>query len=233
VVGENQKQIRVVVFIFVFTLSVALMSAAPVRGWVDIILSPLENLLTISADDSVNDPELLAENETLIARITELEQEARATKESAILAEVISFSADPYERRVILNKGSLSGIKKGQAVLASNSFIGIVSDTQERRAVVQLLNDPQFKAIAKTKAGTEGLLFGQFGAITMTRIPKDAAISVGDSIFTVGEAGTVRSGLFVGKVRELQPDSRLLQTAFIEPVVSLNDIRAVSVLKDN
>jgi rod shape-determining protein MreC len=120
------------------------------------------------------------------------------------LAQLIDVDLDPFRHRVVLNVGSDTGVKVGQAVLDATGVMGQVIEVLPHTATVILPN-----------------------------IPVSADIAVGDKLVTSGLGGTFPGGFPVGEIVNLKADeSGMFATAQVKPAASLDRSGEVLLLRE-
>lgn len=136
-----------------------------------------------------------------------------------------------------INKGTLSGIKTGDAVLYGNYIVGIISNAYPTYSVVKTILDPDFSVSAYEIVSNEisyvtgdAALAAQ-GKCKMANLAADAAVSYGSIISTAGISGSIPKGLIIGTVEEIESDPTSVSNyAVITPGVDVNSISECLVL---
>jgi rod shape-determining protein MreC len=163
----------------------------------------------------------------------------------AVVAEVIDGNAGNFSRAFRISKGSSSGIGLDMAVVVGAAgkaaLVGKVVRVSSGSAVVQRIDDPEFGAGAQLvqgdKFGPTGLATGQrdsnllrFSVVGDTLAVK---LEKGDVAVTLGAPGEpFPKGLVIGTiVREVGTGGAIARDASLRPVVDLDAITVVKVLK--
>jgi rod shape-determining protein MreC len=197
--------------------------------------------------------ELLEEREQLVseaARIASLEREVaelqatldlRATTSfTTVAAQVVARDFAIDRRYIILDVGSVDGVKIGDVVIgAGASLAGRVVQVSEQSCQVRLLTDPEFSVTSEVAAtGAIGQVRGR-GANPLAFDDVDAQrqVLVGAEVTTSGIelSPTLRSafprGLSVGRVVAVNTvTSAVLQSADVEPTLDLDSVRTLLVI---
>jgi len=131
-----------------------------------------------------------------------------------------------------ISAGDEEGVEVGQPVLVAKMMVGLIKSTSSHQSVVSLLSHNTTSPIlVKTKNGAEGLIVGDGKNILLTEISKEAEVSVGDLVVTVGQE-QVRSQLVVGRVQQLiDRPSAPIKEAIISQEVSFYEASMVEVLQ--
>ena len=172
--------------------------------------------------------------------------------EKKVFAEVIGESVDNFHHVLLINKGSLAGIRRNFPVVLRRGVVGRVQAVTAMESLVQLIVDRRHRfpvLIERTRervvlegdAGRlklvtqdRGIVFGSGQGLQMNRIRMLADVQAGDRVVTSGLGGIFPKGLLVGVVTEVRHERHeLFQSAVIRPAVDFNRIEGVFViLKD-
>lgn len=182
--------------------------------------------------------DLLSENANLRKRLAEAE---------AVIAQQNYIDTRTYNlvaarpvglgRYLKIDQGSQKGIKKDQAVITNDNYVGKIIEVSEKASLVQLLTDPDSKVSAFSigKAGrAKGVLTGQFGTeLLMDKILHEETISVSDLVYSEGTEGFLPRGLILGRVKEvLERENEIFKQAKIEQLFDIRDLELVFVIAE-
>ncbi|HOX97009.1 MAG TPA: rod shape-determining protein MreC [bacterium] len=157
---------------------------------------------------------------------------------SVLGAEVIGKSTSPYEQVLIINKGTIHGVKPGYpAVVGEGYLIGKIIVAHKTYSLLQLLIDNN-SAVAATVQNidkTSGVVNGEYGlSLRMNFIPQNENVVVGDKVISSGLEKYIPRGLLIGVVEELKSEQgELFKTADIKTMVDFNKITSLLILKSN
>ena len=116
-------------------------------------------------------------------------------------AEVISNGKDPLSDKLIINKGSQSGLNTGDAVLDQYGLIGQITQIQPFSAELTLITNSQTVVpVAVARTGVRSLLYGSGGAVNLRYFPVDADLRAGDVLLTSGLDSIYPEGIPVAKI---------------------------------
>ena len=197
--------------------------------------------------------ELITERDQLAAeaaRAASLEREVaelqatldlRATTSFAtVAAQVVARDFAIDRRSVILDVGSVDGVKVGDVVIgAGASLAGRVVQVSDRSCQVRLLSDPEFSVTAEVAStGAIGQVRGRAAnPLAFDDVDAQREILVGAAVTTSGIelSPTLRSafprGLAIGSVVAVNSvASAVLQSADIEPTLDLDSVRTLLVI---
>lgn len=153
--------------------------------------------------------------------------------------EAITISRDAADifGSYTINKGSLSGIKAGDAVLYGNYIVGIVSNAYPSHSVIKTILDPDFSVSANEIVSNEvsyvtgDASLAANGKCKMANLPTDSSVTYGSIIATAGISGSIPRGLIIGTVDEIEDElNSLSHYAVISPGVDVNNISNCLVL---
>lgn len=151
-------------------------------------------------------------------------------------AEVLYDAADPYTRKLIINKGLVAGIKPSSPVMDEHGILGQVTHVLPLVSEVTLVTDREHSIpVLNTRTGARGVAYGESGGapqLELRYMATNADIEVGDLLSTSGIDGVYPPGILVGRVSKVE---RRAETAFArilcEPVGRVQGVRHVMVLE--
>lgn len=158
--------------------------------------------------------------------------------QSFILANIISRKGlDIFSlgESVVINRGSLDGLKRGLVVVNSNGIIiGKILSTKESLSEICLVidNDCRLAIAVQGKEDTLGIAEGELGlTIKIDFIPQTADMTEGDIVITSGLEDNIPRGMVLGKVESVNSESnKLWQSATVDSLASFDNLTMVSVL---
>jgi len=153
-----------------------------------------------------------------------------------VTAEVLYDAADPYTRKLIVDKGMTHGVKASSPVMDEHGILGQVTRVLPLVSEVTLVTDREHSIpVLNTRTGARGVAFGEAGGAPLLELrfmATNADIEVGDLLSTSGVDGVYPSGIPVAKVTKVE---RRAETAFArilcEPVGHVQGARHVMVLE--
>ena len=174
--------------------------------------------------------ELEAENQELKQLLKWSETQAQL---ETVGADIVGQSPDNWQRMMIINKGSSSGIKKYMAVVTEQGLVGRVISVGSRSSVVQLITDSRSGIGVRDQSSREtGIMDGQNEEILRFEpMKEDAEVKVGDIMETSGLGGTCPPGIVIGTVSNLKKrSSGLTRLVEIKPFVKFSKLDQVLVI---
>ena len=188
--------------------------------------------LLVQARRSGQVEQLALENKQL----RELLSLSKRLESKGIAAEVLYDAADPYTRKLIIDKGMANGIKASSPVMDEHGILGQVTHVLPLVSEVTLVTDREHSIpVLNTRTGARGVAYGESGGAPLLELrfmATNADIEVGDMLSTSGVDGIYPPGVLVGKVTKVE---RRAETAFArilcEPVGRVQGARHVMVLE--
>ncbi len=129
-----------------------------------------------------------------------------------IPATIVSKSLSKAQGTVILNTGSLNGVKPGMPVITHHGLVGIIHSTSENFSIARTLQNVDLKLTVKSERTREHAIMKWDGeTLVLVNIPKTYKIQKGDRIITseissivpvpipvgvAGELGDIETGIF-------------------------------------
>ena len=150
-----------------------------------------------------------------------------------LAARVVGKDATNWFKTVLIDRGSLAGIRRNMPVVAPDGLVGRVVEVTPTAAKVQLITDPVSAAgglIQRTRV--IGIVSGSLGAGLKVRyLPLMADIVIGDEVVTSGMGGVFPKGIPLGRVVAAERRSgALFQEATLAPKVDLSRLEEVLIL---
>lgn len=150
---------------------------------------------------------------------------------------IVATEQSGYSHTYTLNRGSIHGIAKRNLVITAEGVVGYVSDVGTTWCQVTTLLDSSCEIGALfTRTQDIGVLEGDFalaanGACKIAYLSNDVQLSSGDSVVTSGIGGVFPSGLLLGHVSEIKPESHgISQYAVTTPAVDFSELKNVFVI---
>ncbi len=145
----------------------------------------------------------------LEAENTQLRKLLNATqriKNKATVAEILRVPHDPFNRKVLLDKGSMSGIEAGQAVVDDIGVVGQVTRNYPLASEVTLLTDRDHSVpVQVVRNGLRSIISGtgREGVLELRYMAINTDIQEGDMLVTSGIDGVYPPGLPVAVVSQI------------------------------
>lgn len=149
-------------------------------------------------------------------------------------AEVLYDAADPYTRKVIINKGQLQGVDLGSPVLDEAGVLGQVTRVLPLVSEVTLVVDRELSIpVLNVRTGARSVAYGDPGSgMELRFMGSNADVQQGDLLTTSGVDGVYPPGLPVATVGRIE---RRAESAFAKiycvPKAIVDGARHVIVVK--
>lgn len=157
---------------------------------------------------------------------------------STVAASVISRSQNKWNNEIEINKGTIHGVDKGDAVITPDGVVGRVTQAGPNYAIVTTVMDSSSViGIKVSRTGGTGLVEGDDELANnmqckLSFVDKNTPVIVGDIIETSGSGGIYPAGLVIGTVITVSAQrTGTLNYALIEPAVDFELLREVLVIK--
>lgn len=127
----------------------------------------------------------------------------------ALAAQVLYDAADPYSRKVIIDKGALAAVLPGAPVLDESGILGQVTRVYPLVSEVTLVTDRnQAIPVLNVRTGVRALAFGdsasRSGTLELRFIDANVDMVTGDLLTTSGVDGIYPPGLPVARVLKIE-----------------------------
>lgn len=155
----------------------------------------------------------------------------------ALAAQVLYEAADPYTRKLVIDKGQAQGIVAGSPVIDEAGVIGQVTRVHPVVSEVTLITDrDQAIPVLNTRTGQRSVAYGDpsgahAGSLELRFMAANADVQAGDLLTTSGVDGVYPPGLPVAKVDKIErrADSAFARI-YTQPQAGVNAARHVMVL---
>ena len=184
---------------------------------------------------NANQADLLLQENAQLRELLELRD--RVTTPGTA-AQVVYDAADPYSRRVVIDRGQLNGIVAGSPVIDSHGVLGQVTRVFPLSSEITLLIDrDQAIPVRNMRTGARSVAYGDpviahGGGMELRFMPSNADVQEGDVLSTSGMDGIYPPGLPVAKV--VRVDKRAdssFSRIYCAPLAKVYGVQYVMVLK--
>jgi rod shape-determining protein MreC len=162
-------------------------------------------LLATQASRSLQVEQLTLENQRLRELLVMRERISTTTTG----AQVLYDAADPYSRKVFIDRGQTHGIVAGSPVIDDSGVLGQVTRVYPLVSEVTMLIDrDQAIPVLNTRTGVRSVVYGQPGTegdgLELRYTLANADINEGDLLTTSGVDGVYPPGLPVGRITRVE-----------------------------
>jgi rod shape-determining protein MreC len=182
-------------------------------------------------------------------RISQLEEQALETQRlqrmlvlrenqasGFVAARVVGKDATSWFKTLLVDQGSLAGVRRNLPVLSPDGLVGRVVEVTPTAAKVQLVTDPMSASgglIQRTRV--TGIVSGNLGfGLRIRYLPLLADVVAGDEVVTSGMGGVFPKGIPLGRITSVERKSgALFQEAVLTPAVDLSRLEEVLILAES
>jgi rod shape-determining protein MreC len=125
-------------------------------------------------------------------------------------AEIVNIQLSSLRQRLLINRGAVNGVFKGQAVLDDKGLIGQTTHVGPWSAEVILITDPEHAVpvrVERTGLRTIAVGAADTTSLALPYLPGNADIKSGDLLVTSGLGGVFPEGYPVARVTEVHRDA--------------------------
>jgi rod shape-determining protein MreC len=196
-----------------------------------------------------------SENDALKQRVQELEVELQKKEDLAdenerlksllqlkneaaykvLAAQIIGRDPSAWFDSVIINRGSLDGVKLNMPIVNNGGLIGRVIAVSPLTAQVNLITKERIGGVIGELASSNALGVvsgnGKKELLEMGYVPGSIEVQVGEIVYTTGQDSIYPPGLRLGEVVEVRSGSATVtHQIFIQPSAKLYGMQEVAVL---
>ena len=148
-----------------------------------------------------------------------------------LAARVIGTGAGAGSKVVFVDRGSVSGVEKGMAVVTPDGIVGKVIAAFPVTSEVVLVTDSSFAAgVISQKGRVHGVLRGQgSGTCRIDSVQTEEKVEVGEWFYTSGDDRVFPKGMPAGQVKIVRPGSPF-QEIFLDPSGLQNGLEEVLIV---
>ena len=168
-------------------------------------LQQLRTQLTEQRQRAQQNEQLVLENQRLRGILNLQERQWPGT----LAAQVVYDAADPYTRKVVLDKGQSQGVQLASPVIDEFGVIGQVTRVFPMSSEVTLITDRDHAIpVVNVRTGARGVAYGETtrnaDALELRFMAANSDVTVGDMLTTSGVDGVYPAGLPVARVDKVE-----------------------------
>ena len=153
-----------------------------------------------------------------------------------LTASVIGQDSNQSVRSIIIDKGSVDGVRVGMPVESARGLVGQIFRTTQNSSQVVLINDSSSAVPARlgSSRATGILRGGGVGrSLTIDWIDLKHQIDVGEVVLTSGLGGRFPQDLVIGRVIDVdRREAELFQKAVVQTAVDFDSLEVLFVITD-
>ena len=125
-----------------------------------------------------------------------------------LTAEIVNIQLNSLRQRLLINRGAVNGVFKGQAVLDDEGLIGQTTHVGPWSAEVILITDPEHAVpVTIERTGLRTIAVGDATSLALPYLPANADVRNGDLLLSSGLGGVFPQGYPVARVTEVHRDA--------------------------
>jgi rod shape-determining protein MreC len=151
-----------------------------------------------------------------------------------LVAEIVRIQPDPFDRRVIIDKGSADGVEAGRPVVDASGLIGQITRVYPDSSEASLLTAKEQAAPVQNQRNGLRLIVSGTGTDNLLEVrylDMHADIKTGDVLVTSGIDGVYPPGIPTARVLRVEPPRQSpFATVICQPIGEIERHRHVLVL---
>lgn len=166
-------------------------------------------------------------------RLAELLDLKKTLDDPVAAAQVIGVDPTGWFKAVIVNKGTLDGIRVDMPVLSARGVVGrVVSVSQHYSKVLLIIDQNSAVDILVQRSRDRGMVKGMFSDVCrVDYLVSTSDVVVGDVVITSGLGGVYPKGLPVGQVTSVdETPGELFKEVLVKPAVDFSRLEEVLIL---
>jgi rod shape-determining protein MreC len=140
-------------------------------------------------------------------RLRDMREKTRGVAERALVASILNVDLDPFRHRVLLDKGALDGVFKGQAVLDGDGIFGQVTKVNAGTSEVIMISDAAHAIpVQSNRSGVRTIAVGtgDSSKLSLPFVTVESDLKVGDLLLSTGMGGVFPPGYPVARVTRVK-----------------------------
>lgn len=237
VLDTGRQYLAVAVYPFQYVMRMPRDALRQVTGWMDtadrirLEAEALRRQRIELAQLATNSAQLAEEN----SQLRRLLGASERSNDPAVLVELLYESREPFNQRLIIDRGQQAGLLAGMPLIDENGVVGQIVRSHAYSAEVALLTD---RAIAipvqNLRTGLRAIAFAGTvpGKLELRYLQADVDLEPDDVLVTSGLGGWFPAGLPVARVEQVTPDPTSGYARVIcQPTAGLDRYRHFLVLR--
>jgi rod shape-determining protein MreC len=165
----------------------------------------------------------------------EIRESLAGFRQSLITARVVGADAGTFYRSLILDKGSLDGVKPDMAVCDRfGNLVGrTIAPVSLKEAMVQLITDPESSvSVISATDRVVGIVSGRQGSLCNLKyiLSSVRGGQEEEELITTGFDKIYPAGIRVGRILSIKPTPSVFKEIVVKPYFSFSMLEAVAVL---
>jgi len=140
-------------------------------------------------------------------RLRDMRERTQGVAERVLVASILNVDLDPFRQRVLLDKGAVDGVFKGQAVLDGAGIFGQVTKVNAGTAEVILISDAAHAIpVQSNRSGVRTIAvgMGDSSKLSLPFVTVESDLKVGDLLLSTGLGGVFPPGYPVAQISKVK-----------------------------
>jgi rod shape-determining protein MreC len=163
-------------------------------------------------------------------RLRDMRARTTGVAEKVLVATILNVDLDPFRHRVLLDKGAVDGVFRGQAVLDGDGIFGQVTKVNAATSEVILISDAEHAIpVQSNRSGVRTIAVGT-GDLNKLQLPfvtVESDLQPGDLLLSSGLGGVFPPGYPVAKVAKVKRSGGTFAAVEARPTAGLDRSRDV------
>jgi rod shape-determining protein MreC len=163
-------------------------------------------------------------------RLRDMRENVSGIVERAIVASILNVDLDPFRHRVLLDKGAVDGVFRGQAVLDGEGIFGQVTKVNAATAEVILISDAEHAIpVQSNRSGVRTIAVGtgDENKLSLPFVTVESDLKAGDLLLSSGMGGVFPPGYPVALVTSIKRSGGTFAAVEARPTAGLDRAREV------
>jgi len=140
-------------------------------------------------------------------RLRDMRENSAGVADQVLVATILNVDLDPFRHRVLVDKGAVDGVFKGQAVLDADGIFGQIAQVQAKTAEIILISDPEHAIpVQSNRTGLRTIAVGTGDSARMSLpfVTVESDLKPGDLLISSGLGGVFPRGYPVAEVTRVE-----------------------------
>jgi len=140
-------------------------------------------------------------------RLRDMRENTAGVVEKVLVSSILNVDLDPFRHRVLLDKGAVDGVFRGQAVLDGEGIFGQVTKVNAATAEVILISDAEHAIpVQSNRSGVRTIAVGtgDINKLSLPFVTAESDLKEGDLLISTGMGGVFPPGYPVAKVTRVK-----------------------------
>ncbi len=163
-------------------------------------------------------------------RLRDMRARTAGVAEAVLVASILNVDLDPFRHRVLLDKGAVDGVFRGQAVLDGEGIFGQVTKVNAATSEVILISDAEHAIpVQSNRSGVRTIAVGtgDLGKLSLPFVTVESDLRPGDLLLSSGLGGVFPRGYPVAQVTKVRRSGSTFATVEARPTAGLDRARDV------